>query len=58
MTNCKKCGKETKGFKCDVDTCGMEAEQHDANHACGGEHCVPKCSACNEAETKCTCSAE
>lgn len=54
MTTCKKCDKETKGFKCDM--CGAEAETHDEKHPCGAEHCMPKCSGCNEAEAKCSCA--
>ena len=50
---CTKCGGETTGYKCDM--CGAEAEKHDEQHACGGDHCVAKCAACNEAETKCGC---
>ncbi len=53
MDKCKKCGGDTHGCKCDM--CGAELDEHDPNHACGGEHCVAKCSACNEAETNCTC---
>ncbi|MEY4747738.1 MAG: hypothetical protein RLZZ416_787 [Candidatus Parcubacteria bacterium] len=51
--NCKKCGGPADGHKCDV--CGEESEAHVDTHKCGGEHCVPKCAACKEAETKCTC---
>lgn len=50
---CKKCQGETEGYKCDV--CGAEAKEHDSAHKCGGEHCMPKCKACNEAEAKCVC---
>lgn len=50
---CAKCAGKTAGYKCDM--CGTEAEKHDANHSCGGDHCVAKCAACNEAETKCSC---
>lgn len=52
--NCKKCGEATEGYKCDV--CGEESKTHVETHHCGGEHCVPKCAACGEAETKCTCA--
>ena len=51
--SCKKCGGETEGHKCDV--CGAESKEHDPQHKCGGEHCMPKCKACSEAEAKCTC---
>ncbi len=50
---CKKCGGDTAGHKCDM--CGTEADAHDDTHSCGGEHCMPKCSGCDEAEEKCTC---
>lgn len=50
---CKKCGGATEGFKCDM--CGTEAAEHDDKHSCGGEHCMSKCKACNEAEAKCIC---
>lgn len=53
MEKCKKCDNEVKGFKCDI--CGSEAETHNPDHKCGGEHCMPKCTGCNEAEAKCTC---
>jgi len=51
--SCKKCGKDTDGYKC--DTCGAESKEHDDKHSCGGEHCMQKCKACNEAEAKCAC---
>lgn len=51
---CKKCGGETSGFKCDM--CGVEAATHDDAHVCGGEHCMPKCVGCSEAEAKCACA--
>jgi len=47
---CKGCGGPTEGYKCDM--CGAEAESHDPNHACGGDHCLPKCKGCGEAESK------
>jgi len=53
MGTCKKCGKDTAGYKCEM--CGAESETHDESHNCGGEHCVAKCQECNQAETKCTC---
>lgn len=51
---CTTCGGKTTGYKCDM--CGAEAIVHDDDHACGGDHCVAKCAACKQAETKCTCS--
>lgn len=53
MAECVTCRKETEGFKCDV--CGTESATHDDKHKCGGDHCVPKCRGCGEAETKCIC---
>lgn len=50
---CSKCGGETSGYKC--DTCGAESAAADPGHACGGDHCVEKCTGCNEAQTKCPC---
>ena len=50
---CKKCSGATEGYKCDV--CGEESKEHNETHRCGGEHCVQKCAACKQAETKCTC---
>ena len=50
---CQKCGMTAEGYKCEM--CGAEAAEHDPMHACGGEKCVPKCSGCKEAETKCVC---
>ncbi|MBI2056210.1 MAG: hypothetical protein HYT37_02425 [Candidatus Sungbacteria bacterium] len=52
---CKNCHKDTMGHKCDM--CGEEAEAHNADHSCGGNHCVGKCSGCSEAETNCKCEA-
>jgi len=37
---------------------GTEAKEHDAQHSCGGNRCMPKCSGCNEAEAKCSCASE
>ncbi len=54
MSKCIKCGGPTEGFKC--DTCGAEAKVHMEDHECGGEHCMPKCKGCGEAQVKCTCS--
>lgn len=51
--SCKTCGGATEGYKCDM--CGAEAKEHDANHTCGGDHCMPKCAACAKAETQCSC---
>lgn len=50
---CAKCDGGVSGYKCDV--CGAEADQHDEKHDCGGDHCVPKCAGCSQAETKCAC---
>lgn len=50
---CSKCGKDAAGYKCDM--CGAESAEHDATHACGGDHCMPKCTDCNEAQEKCSC---
>lgn len=50
---CSKCGGSAVGFKC--DQCGAEAAAHDANHGCGGDHCMPKCTGCDEAQAKCAC---
>lgn len=50
---CAKCGGATAGYKCDM--CGAISDAHDEGHACGGEHCVAKCTGCSEAETKCPC---
>ncbi len=54
MSKCTKCSGPTEGFKCDI--CGVEAEVHVEDHECGGEHCMPKCKGCGEAQVKCTCS--
>jgi len=51
--SCKTCEGDTEGYKCDV--CGAEAEEHDNEHSCGGEHCMPKCKACGKAEVGCSC---
>lgn len=53
---CKNCSGSTEGYKCDM--CGAESENHDDKHVCGGDHCVAKCSSCNEAETKCICGGK
>ena len=53
MGQCTNCTNETAGYKCDM--CGSEAENHVADHSCGGERCMPKCTGCNEAQSKCTC---
>lgn len=50
---CSKCGMDTEGFKCDV--CGAESTTHDEHHEHGGDHCMPKCKACGQAQVKCTC---
>lgn len=52
---CTKCGGPTEGYKCDM--CGVEATEHDSGHECGGDHCMPKCTGCNEAETNCACES-
>ncbi len=50
---CSKCGAEAAGYKCDL--CGAEFSALDEGHECGADHCRPKCSGCDEAETNCTC---
>ena len=55
MAECKTCKGPTEEFKCDV--CGEESPVHVADHRCGGEHCMPKCSGCGQAEIKCTCGS-
>lgn len=50
---CKTCGAGADGYKCAV--CGEAADEHDPEHACGAEHCQPKCEGCNQAEVNCTC---
>lgn len=53
---CKMCGKsadEPMAWKC--DQCGAESAEHDANHGCGSDHCVVKCSECKKPETQCEC---
>tara|TARA_Y100000310_G_scaffold345859_1_gene471628 strand:+ start:23531 stop:23731 length:201 start_codon:yes stop_codon:yes gene_type:complete len=52
---CSKCEGETEGWKCEM--CGSESGEHVADHQCGGEHCIPKCKGCAEAESKCTCGS-
>jgi hypothetical protein len=51
--DCSKCAGPTEGYKCDL--CGAESESHDPDHGCGGDHCMPKCAACNEAQVGCSC---
>lgn len=51
--NCKTCNGPTDGYKCDV--CGAESAAHDPHHGCGADHCMAKCTGCNEAEVKCPC---
>lgn len=51
--SCKTCGGATEGHKCDM--CGTEAKEHDPKHKCGGDHCMPKCKACSQAEVKSSC---
>ncbi len=55
MDSCTTCQGETQGFKCDM--CDSESDHHVADHQCGGDHCMPKCSGCGEAQVKCSCSA-
>jgi len=50
---CGKCGGKTGGWKCSA--CGVEASTHDSAHTCGGDKCVPKCTACSQAESNCSC---
>ena len=50
---CKTCEGPAEGYKC--DECGAESKMHDPNHECGGEHCMPKCAGCEEAEELCMC---
>lgn len=54
MSECTSCSGPTEGFKCDI--CGAQSDNHDDNHGCGSEHCMPKCQGCNEAQVKCSCS--
>lgn len=51
---CTKCHGPAAGYKCDI--CGDESDAHDAQHACGADHCMPKCSGCSQAQVKCTCA--
>ena len=53
MDNCSKCGKDTEGYKCDM--CGAESVEHNSSHSCGGDHCMPKCKGCAQAQAKCSC---
>jgi len=53
MDNCSKCGGLTEGYTCDM--CGAESAAHDENHEHGGEHCMPQCKTCSQAQVKCTC---
>lgn len=53
MDKCSKCGMGAEGFKC--DSCGAESAEHDPQHACGGDHCMPKCKGCGQAQVKCPC---
>ncbi len=50
---CTTCGGDTEGYKCEL--CTAESRGHDPEHECGGEHCLPKCKECNEAQTQCAC---
>lgn len=55
QVKCSKCGGDTSGYKCDM--CDAEAAEHDSNHACGADHCMPKCTGCNQAASKCSCQS-
>ena len=54
---CAKCNSDASGYKCAI--CGVEAENHDAQHTHGepasDRHCMPKCGACDEAEAHRDC---
>lgn len=50
---CSHCGGGTAGYKCNM--CGEELAEHDASHGCGGDHCMSKCAACNQAQAECSC---
>ncbi|MDD5110047.1 MAG: hypothetical protein PHI63_02430 [Patescibacteria group bacterium] len=50
---CGKCGGSAEGFKCEV--CGDEMSDQPQTHGCGADRCLPKCTGCNETQTKCTC---
>ena len=50
---CATCGSLTEGYICEM--CGETMDAPDYDHECGGEHVMPKCSGCGEAEVKCTC---
>lgn len=50
---CAVCLGLTSGYKCAM--CGEESASRDPGHACGGEHCIPKCVDCNQAEARCVC---
>ena len=51
---CSICQGPTDGYKCDM--CGAEFEHHDSGHECGGDHCMPKCAGCDEAQVNCICA--
>lgn len=53
MHRCIKCDGPTKGYKCDI--CGEESVSHDPNHEHGGDHHMPRCQECKEAEVDCRC---
>jgi len=53
---CSQCEAETKGYKC--TECGAVSDEHNSEHACGGDKCLPMCTGCNEAEAKCTCGGK
>jgi len=51
---CSTCQGGIDGYKC--DTCGAESVEHDPDHECGSEHCMPKCAGCGEAQVNCSCA--
>lgn len=55
---CAKCNGPAKDWKCAID--GAEASQHDPQHVHGvppsDRQCMPKCEACSQAESLCTCA--
>ncbi len=55
QAKCTKCGGGTSGYKCDM--CDAESAEHDPNHACGADHCMPKCAGCSQAASKCSCQS-
>lgn len=51
--NRKTCNGPTAGYTCDA--CGSESAEHDPQHTCGGDHCMPKRMGRNKAEARCAC---